>query len=417
MKTVTSLLLIAVLLTSAVPPMYAGAQASDAEEPSREFTIHGAGASFPFPLIDLWRVKYAESNPSVHLNYNSIGSGGGVKQHIERTVAFSASDAPLTDLEYERVPDSITIPETIGAISLVYNIPGVSGGGLNLAEDALCGIFLGDITEWNDPAIADHNPDLDLPDESIVVAHRSDGSGTTFALTGYLAKVCPAWEEQVGAGKSVQWPAGVGAAGNEGVAQIVRTTDNSLGYVTLAYAFQTDMTVAAVRNGDNTNFVLPTLDTASAASAGKAADLPRATESWKGVDLLAAPGMDSYPITSFSYLLLHSDLQGSVKDREEAKATVDLIAWMITDGQEYASGLLYVPISAPVVNLGLEGLAQVTYDGETLYTGPTSIDEEESLIPGWIAGLFGLYAEGQIDDNTLIQALQFLINEGIIQLE
>lgn len=391
----------------------------------RELRIDGAGASFAFPMMDLWRVKYGELYPNVKFNYQSIGSGGGVKQHIERTVTFSASDAPLTGSEYEKAPGSVTIPAMIGAISIAYNVPSVPESGLNLTAEALCGIFLGTITKWNDPAIADANPDLELPSKSIAVAHRSDGSGTTFAFTEYLSLVCPEWDERVGYGKSVPWPTGVGAAGNEGVAGIVKTTPNSIGYVTLAYAFQTDMTTAAIQNGDNTNFVLPSIQSASDASEGAARTLPKATESWHGVNLLAAPGENSYPITSFSYMILHSDLKGSAKDLEHAKAAIDLNAWMITDGQKYSPDLLYVPISTPVTNIGLEGLSTITYDGEPLYTGPISIGEatvepfppqQEKKIPSWLKQVFKFYVDDQITDDELINALQFLIQEEIIKV-
>jgi len=394
----------------------------------REFRIDAAGASFAFPLMDLWRVKYAESHPNVSLNYQSIGSGGGVKQHIEKTVNFAASDAPLKDSEYEKAPNSITIPEMIGAISLAYNVPGAPDG-VKLTEQALCDIFLGKITSWDDPLIAEHNPDANLSGD-VVTAHRSDGSGTTFAFTTYLAKVCPEWDEKVGAGKSVPWPSGIGAAGNEGVAGIVKSTEGAIGYVTLAYAFQESMTTAAIQNADHTNFVMPTLATASAASKGAAATLPAAHESWRGVDLSAAPGEDSYPITSFSYLILHPDLKGSVKDYEQAKAVGELIAWIITDGQKYNADLLYVPIAVPVVNIGLEGLSKITYDGQSIYDGPTNIGEgdldielpaapvvKQDKVPSWLKDVFKFYSEGLISDDDLINGIQFLVNEGYIKLK
>ena len=412
MKEVTSITLIAVLLLSVIPLYYANAQES-------QVRIDGAGASFAFPLMDLWRVKYAEVRPDVQLNYQSIGSGGGVKQHIEKTLSFTASDAPLRDSEYGLAPGTITIPEMIGAISLVYNIPGADTG-IKITSEALCQMHLGTVVSWNDPMITDANPDLEIPDQDIVIVHRSDGSGTTFALTSYLTKVCPEWDEKVGAGKSVPWPIGVGAAGNEGVAGVVSTTPGSIGYVTLAYAFQNDLAVAAIENGEGTNFVLPTLESASDASQGAAATLPSAWDSWRGVNLLAAPGENSYPITSFSYILLHSDLKGSVNDYDHAVELVNLIAWIITDGQEYNDDLLYVPIAAAVTNIGLEGLSKITYDGQTVYDGPVSIEDpesEESEIPAWIQNVFKFYGDGLISDDELINAIQFLVEQGIINLE
>lgn len=424
-RRIATIALIAVLMTSLLPAYTSGGtmQAAQAQE-AGSVRIDAAGATFAFPLMDLWRVKYAETHPHIALNYQSIGSGGGVKQHIEKTINFAASDVPLRDSEYERAPGSITIPEMIGAISIAYNLPGIDGG-LNLSEEALCGIYLGKIAEWNDPKIAAHNAGIDLPDTSIFVAARSDGSGTTFAFTSYLAKTCPEWDEKIGAGKSVPWPTARGAPGNEGVAALVKSEEGTIGYITLAYAFQEDMTTAAIQNGDKTNFVLPTLESASAASSGAAPTLPDAHESWRGVDLLAAPGENSYPITSFSYLILHPDLDGSARDYDHAKEIANLIAWIITDGQQYNEELLYVPISAPVQNIGLEGLSKITYQGQPVYTGPTSVVVEEpemsggdgELIPPWVKTLFGYYAEGAISDADLIGALQFLIKEGVIIVE
>lgn len=417
--------MIAVIMTSLLPAYTSGGtmQIVHAQEP-KDVRIDAAGASFAFPLMDLWRVKYAEVNPHVALNYQSIGSGGGVKQHIEKTVNFAASDAPLKDSEYERAQGTITIPELIGAISISYNLPGIESG-LNLSAEAVCGIYLGKITKWNDPLITEHNPGLSLPDENILVAQRSDGSGTTFALTSYLTKVCPEWDEKVGAGKSVPWPTGRGAPGNEGVAGLIKSSPGAIGYITLAYAFQEDMATAAIQNGDKTNFVMPTLESASDASGGAAPTLPKAHESWREVDLLAAPGENSYPITSFSYIIVHPDLEGSVSDMNHAREVLDLIAWIITDGQQYNEDLLYVPISEPVTNLGLEGLAKITYKGEPVYTGPTTYrsetvpasGEEMDRIPSWVKTLFIFYAEGSITDDDLIGALQFLIQEDIIVVE
>lgn len=395
----------------------ATAQAAYAQESIR---IDGAGASFAFPLMDLWRVKYAEIYPHVALNYQSIGSGGGVKQHIEKTVSFAASDAPLKGGEYEKAPGSLTIPAMIGAISIAYNLPGVDSG-LRLTSDALCGIYLGEISDWSDSRIAANNPGIDALDGPILPAARSDGSGTTFAFTSYLSKVCPKWDEEIGAGKSVPWPAGGRSApGNEGVAGLVKSTEGAIGYITLAYAFQEDMTVAAIQNGDNTDFVMPTIESASDASSGAAPELPMADQSWTGVDLLAAPGENAYPITSFSYVIVHPDLKDVVSNANHAKEVVDLIAWTITDGQQYNAELLYVPISPAVQNIGLEGLAQITYQGEPVYTGPTSVDAMtggEEKIPSWVKTLFTFYAEGGISDDDLINALQFLIQQGIIAVE
>ena len=422
MRKAIAIATISVLLSAAIPPMYE-VGATPAYAQTDDTRIDAAGATFAFPLLDLWRVKYQEVEPSVTFNYQSIGSGGGVKNHIEKTVNFGATDAPLTDAEYDAAPGTITIPEMIGAISVAYNIEGVKG--LNLSEEALCGIFMGDITNWDDDDIVADNPNAELPDAEIVTVHRSDGSGTTFAFTSYLSKTCPAWDEQVGAAKSVPWPVGLGSPGNEGVAGTIRSTDNSVGYVTLAYAFQNDMETANIQNGDHTNFVAPSIETASAASGSAAFWLPAAEDSWRDVDLLAAPGFNSYPITSFSYLILHTDLGEirSIDDEEQARAVIDMIAWMITDGQQYSSQLLYVPIADTVSNIGLKGLAQITYNGEQLYTGATSVwesDTSSGSIDDSIADLHSQYTDGEIDQSTFlnlmaqIAELHELYEQGLI---
>ena len=331
-----------------------------------QFTITGAGATFPFPLIDLWRVKYAEEHPNISLNYQSIGSGGGVKQHVEKTVNFAASDAPLTASELSLSPDTLHIPEAIGGVTISYNVPEIPQSGLKLTGKQVADIFLGKITKWNDPAIKETNPDLDLPDENILVVHRSDGSGTTYVFTEYLGIVSKDWADEVGFGKSVPWKAGVGAAGNEGVASTVRTSPYSIGYVELAYAVQNSMTFAYIQNADGTSFVEPTLDTMSAAAAGAAPTLPASNESWEKVSINNAPGPNSYPITSFTYILLHKNLESSTPSKEHAIETVNLIKWMINDGQKYSPDLLYVPLPSQVTDIGMRGLDMVTYKGESL---------------------------------------------------
>lgn len=398
MRKIIAIATIAVLLTAAIP---------STQSAFAQTLIEASGATFAFPLLDLWRVQYSEVEPNIEFNYQSIGSGGGVKDHINKLGQFGATDAPLTDAEYDAAPGTITIPEMIGAISVAYNVDNV-GSGLNISEEAICGIFLGEITNWSDDEIKDDNPGVELPDAAIQTVHRSDGSGTTFAFTSYLTKVCPEWDEQVGAAKSVPWPSGLGSPGNEGVAGTINSTPNSIGYVTLAYAFQNDMTVADIQNGDHTNFVPPSLDTASAASGSAAFWLPSAEESWRDVDLLAAPGFNSYPITSFSYLIIHPDLKDSADNLEHASAIADMIAWMITDGQQYSSQLLYVPIADLVKNIGLDGLSQVTYDGEPVYTGPTNVwvsDTVSDDIEDYIDTVSEMYEDDEIDQSTFLNMI------------
>ena len=413
---ITSILMI-VTLVAIVPPLNANADSMpDEPNPGLEFNLTGAGATFPFPLIDLWRVEYNKIHDNVNLNYQSIGSGGGIKQHIEQTVNFAASDKPMSEAERELAPGTLHIPESIGGVVLVYNLPEVPEKGMKLTADIVAGIFLGEITRWNDPAIKAENPGLNLPDKEIVTAHRSDGSGTTFIFTDYLSTVSPKWDEQIGKGKSVPWPSGLAAAGNEGVAGIVKSTEYSIGYIELAYAFQTGMSFAFIENADKTAFVEPTLDSISAASSGVADGLPAAEDSWVGVSLVNAPGPDSYPLASFTYLLVLDDLKPVTDNKEQAKAVIHLIYWMITDGQQYAPSLLYVPLADKVVELGKQGLSQVTYDGEILWDYKASADTGNLEIPQWIRDNAKWWSEGLITDQDYINGLQFLIQQGVIKV-
>jgi len=352
--------------TTTILAILVGSLISQAALAQNQFTVTGAGATFPFPLIDLWRVKYNQEHPNINLNYQSIGSGGGIKQHTEKTVNFGASDAPMTDKEMAGAPNTLHIPEAIGGVTISYNIPEVPQKGLKLTGAQLADIFLGKITKWNDPSIAAINPGLSLPDRDIITVHRSDGSGTTFVFTEYLSMVSQEWHDVVGTGKSVPWPSGIGSAGNEGVAATVRTTPYSIGYVELAYAFQNNMSYAFMQNADGTAFVEPTMDTISAAAAGAAPTLPEAHESWVGVSINNAPGPNSYPISSFTYLLLYENLDIATPSKEHAMATVNIIKWMISDGQRYAPELLYVPIPADVTQIGVRGLERVTYNEQPL---------------------------------------------------
>jgi phosphate ABC transporter phosphate-binding protein len=317
-----------------------------------------------------------------------------VKQFTERTVDFGASDAPLTESETQALPaPAVHIPETIGSVVAAYNINGVPEKGLKLTGPVLADIFLGGITTWNDPRIQELNPDLTLPSENIVVAHRSDGSGTTFVWTSYLSAISPEWSETVGAGKSVEWPVGLGAPGNEGVANTITSTPNSIGYVELAYALTTDTDYAYIQNMEG-NFVEPSLNSTQAAveaavlSGGGTStnattsnnstgttnttgtqnmtsiNLPAGSESWEDVALVNGPGANSYPIASFSYLLLYQDLSTNIDSMEKARALVDFIQWAITDGQQFADELSYVPLPDSVVQHNMQTLESLTFQGQ-----------------------------------------------------
>ena len=329
-------------------------------------TINGAGATFPFPLIDTWRVDYQKVQPGVNINYQSIGSGGGVKQFTEKTVDFGATDAPLTQNESQKAPGAVHIPETIGSVVAAYNIPSIPDKGLKLSGEVLADIFLGKITKWNDPKIQSLNTDKTLPGDDIVVVHRSDGSGTTFVWTDYLSSASPAWKEQFGKGKSVQWPVGIGAPGNEGVANAIKGTPNTIGYIELSYALTTNTPFAFIQNKEGA-FVEATLASTKAAVQSYVASLPKGDGVWTNVSLINAPGADSYPIASFSYLLLYKELSTDRNlDQAKAKALVDFISWAITDGQKTAEGLDYVPLPEGVVKLDQDTLKSLTFKGQPI---------------------------------------------------
>jgi phosphate transport system permease protein/phosphate transport system substrate-binding protein len=295
---------------------------------SGQGTINGAGATFPFPLIDTWRVAYQKVHPNVNINYQSIGSGGGVKQFTTKTVDFGASDAPLTAKERQAAPGAVQIPETIGSVVAAYNIPGIPTKTLKFTGPVLADIFQAKIAKWNDPQIQALNPGVSLPAANIVVVHRSDGSGTTFVWTSYLSKASPPWNQTIGASKSVPWPTGIGAPGNEGVANAIKGSPNTIGYIELNYALTTSIPYALIKNPAG-NFITPSLNStqAAVANAPVAKSLPAGDQSWTKVSLLNSPGSNSYPIASFTYLLLYKDLSTNpTLDQTKAKALVDFIS-------------------------------------------------------------------------------------------
>jgi phosphate transport system substrate-binding protein len=360
------------------PPSQLQEEQQEQGEGGQAITLNGAGATFPFPLIDTWRVEYQSVNPSISINYQSIGSGGGVRQFTERTVDFGASDAPLTQEEMQALASTpVHIPETIGSVVAAYNLPGIDKG-LKLTGPILADIFAGKITRWDDQRIRELNPDLSIPAADIVVVHRSDGSGTTFIWTSYLSQVSPEWNQTIGAGKSVQWTAGLGAQGNEGVSNTILSTPNSIGYVELTYALTTDMDYASLMNREG-NFVEPTISSTQAAvqaaiimnsastanSTGTSAvSLPGGDQSWTHVSLLDAPGADSYPIASFSFLLLYKELSTNIDSMEKAQSLAQFVNWAITDGQQFASPLHYVPLPESIVQHNQQTLRSLTFNAQ-----------------------------------------------------
>jgi phosphate ABC transporter, phosphate-binding protein len=331
--------------------------------------LNGAGATFPYPLLNSIITKYSNDvKPNVEINYQSIGSGGGISALNAKTVDFGASDAPLTAAEAANITNALHIPETIGSVTVAYNIPGVSSG-LKLTGQVIADIFQGTITKWNDAAIQSLNPDITLPDQTISTVHRSDGSGTTYVFTSYLSQSSASWASSVGAGKSVSWPNGVGSTGNTGVASTVNSTTYSIGYVELAYTLENNMPVAAVQNPSG-NFVLPSLaSTTSAAQAGASAGLPTGDASWTNVNLLNTNAADAYPIVTFSYIIVYKELNvipGMTQDK--ATGLVQFLWYIVHDGQALAPDQQYATLPSNVVQIDETTLSSITFNGQTLQT-------------------------------------------------
>jgi phosphate transport system substrate-binding protein len=314
--------------------------------------LTGAGATFPYPIYSKWFDTYGRENP-VRITYGSIGSGGGIRQVTEGTVDFGASDAPMNEEELAKAPGMLHIPTVLGAVTVAYNVPGVQQP-IRLSGDVLADVFLGRITKWNDPRIAGLNPGVSLPARDILVVYRTDGSGTTYVFTDYLSGVSPAWKQQVGIGKSVKWPVGLGAKGNEGVAGQVRQTEGAVGYVELAYARQTGLQTASVQNRAG-QFVQPSVEATTAAAEGLAQQL--GPNSDFRVSIVNPAGAAAYPIASWTYLLVPPQMGDCAK----ARALVDVVRWgMGAQGDAQASELHYAPLPADIERQVLARLQTVT---------------------------------------------------------
>ena len=317
---------------------------------AQNLQINGAGATFPYPIYSKWFSEYNKLHPTIQINYQSIGSGGGIRQLTNQTVFFGASDGPMTADQIQAAGARILhLPAVLGGVVPVYNIPDFSGE-LRFSGPLLADVFLGKVTRWNDPAIARENPGVTLPGSDITVVHRSDGSGTTYIWVDYLAKVSPEWKQRVGVATSVNWPVGVGGKGNEGVAGLVKQTPGSIGYVELIYALQNKIAYGAVRNMDG-NYVKASLDTITQAAAATEGKMPADFR----VSITNAPGKNAYPIASFTWLLFYE----SPKDKDRARAMVDFMKWALGDGQKYAADLGYAPLPASVVKLELAALSRI----------------------------------------------------------
>ncbi|MET0649327.1 MAG: phosphate ABC transporter substrate-binding protein PstS [Pyrinomonadaceae bacterium] len=319
--------------------------------------LQGAGATFPNPLYQKWLSEYGKLHPDVRIDYQSIGSGGGIKQIREQTVDFGASDAPMKDEDLKSAPGELLhIPTVLGAVVLTYNLQGVAQP-LRFSPDVIADIFLGKIKRWDDARIKADNPGAALPAADITVVHRSDGSGTSAVFTDYLSKVSPEWKEKVGTGTSPNWPVGLGGKGNEGVTGQVKQTPNTIGYVELAYAVQNKLPVALIKNASG-NFVEPSLDAVTAAAAES---LPTTPEDLR-VSLTNAGGATAYPISSYTYILAYKDQ----KDAAKGKALVDFLWWGIHDGERFAKDLLYAPLPPDIVKRAEAKINSITSAGKPL---------------------------------------------------
>ena len=302
--------------------------------------LTGAGATFPYPIYSKWFAEYAAAHPGVEINYQSIGSGGGIRQVTAGTVDFGASDGPMTDEQLSQAPVKVLhIPTVLGAVVPAYNISSVKQE-LKFTPEVLAGIFLGKINNWNDPAIAQANPGVKFPNLSIVVVHRSDGSGTSYIFTDYLSKVSPQWNSTVGRGTSVKWPVGLGGKGNEGVAGQVRQMDGAIGYVELIYAMQNNISYGSVRNKSG-NFVKASLESTTAAAAAAAANMPADYR----VSITDPAGKNAYPIASFTWLLIPQQS----KDANKGRVLHQFLEWMLKDGQSEVAALSYAPLPKEIV--------------------------------------------------------------------
>lgn len=323
-----------------------------------QLQLNGAGATFPYVIYSKWFDEY-QKKTGIQFNYQSIGSGGGIKQVIEGTVDFGATDGPMNDQQLAEAKtkqgtEVLHIPTVMGAVVATYNVTGI-GAGLNLTSDILVDIFLGKITKWNDAKIAASNKGWNLPDKSIVVVHRSDGSGTTYIFVDYLSKVSSEWKEKVGVGTSVNWPIGLGGKGNEGVAGQVKQIDGSIGYVELAYAVKNNLSYASLKNKSG-NFIVPSLESVTAAAMNEAKKMPNDLRA----SITDASGKDSYPISGFTWLLIYKDQ----KSEEKAKAIVNFLKWAFLEGEKFAPSLYYAPLPKEVVKLNEKKIASIQFNGK-----------------------------------------------------
>jgi phosphate transport system substrate-binding protein len=327
-----------------------GGEGNDGTDDSGRLTLTGAGATFPFPIYSRWFSIYSREHP-VRINYQSIGSGGGIRQMIEGTVDFGATDAPLTEEDLERIPGTLSIPTVLGAVVLTYNLPGLEQA-LRLDGEIIAGIFLGEIRRWRDPRILALNPEVEIPDRDIIPVHRSDGSGTTYVFTDYLQVVSPAWRTRVGRGNAVRWPTGLGARGNEGVTGQVRQSPGAIGYVEQVFARQNRLPMAEVRNR-NGEFVAPSIDATTRAAEGLA---ERIVDDDFRLSIVDAPAEGAYPIAAWTYLLISPHFD----DCSRGTAILELIRWALLEREDDVRDLSYAPLTLEIRIRALDAMKGVT---------------------------------------------------------
>jgi len=318
--------------------------------------ISGAGATFPYPIYSKWFNEYGKINKDAKINYQSIGSGGGIKQITEGTIDFGATDSPMSDDEITKANTKnsnsiIHIPTVIGSVVLTYNIPGIDKN-INLSPDAIAGIYMGTIKKWNDPEIQKENPDTKLPEKEIIVAHRTDGSGTTFVFTDYLGKVSPDWKSKVGVAKDVKFPVGQGGKGNEGVTGLVKQLEYSIGYVELIYALQNKLQYANVKNSEG-EFIAPNLESLTKAAEQSVGEIPADLRQ----SITNAKGKGSYPISSYTYILIYENQ----KDASKGKTMKEFLTWALSDGEKMAKDLGYAPLPDVVIGKANEKIKNIKY--------------------------------------------------------
>lgn len=342
---------------------------------NQPITLLGAGSTFAYPIMTVWAAQYKNAT-GVTVNYNGIGSGGGINGIEQKTLDFGATDAPLNGTAHQQFPKLLTIPESLGAITVAYNVPGLPAH-IDLTGPVVAQIFMGNITNWNDTAITGLNPGVTFPNALIIPVHRSDSSGTTFAFSDYLSHVSPTFKHLYGTSKQINWPSfELGESGNQGVASTIQQKSDSIGYVELAYALQTNMNYAKMQNHDG-YFVLPSLETTQADAANATASLPASgSGDWSHVSIVNANGTNSYPISTFTYLLVYQELnvypagRGSGQmDSTKAQALVSFLWWAIHSGQPFAQQLSYVPLPAAVVSIDVATIQSITFNGQPLTTG------------------------------------------------